>query len=138
MVNIKIHNIYILDYCIIFFNPIAEILCLDGAILLAFILSIPANELVIPVLLMAYQSNSTLTEYASISELGAILLSNNWTEITAVCFLLMYLFHSPCSTTLLTIKKETKSIKLTLLAVLIPTVIGVIGCALVRFFTMIT
>lgn len=132
LANIYINDISVIDYCAGFLNPISYLLGLDGEILLAFILGWPANEIVIPIILMTYLSAATLQDYVSIQELGNILISNGWTIKTGLCFLFMSLFHAPCSTTTITIYKETKSLKTTLLAILIPTVIGIIGCLLIN------
>ncbi len=115
-----------------FLDPVGLILGLNGVILLAFVLGLPANEIVIPVILMILTSQATLTEFASLSELGEILRANNWTEKTAICFLIFALLHWPCSTALLTIKKETGSTKWAVLSALLPLSAGVILCTLVN------
>ncbi len=128
MANISIADQSILMYCVNFLQPLGHLMGLDGYILIAFILGFPANEVVVPSLLMAYLSAGSLTEYASLGALRDLLLANNWTWITAICMLLFTLYHWPCGTTLMTIKKETKSWKWTILAFLIPTVIGIVVC----------
>lgn len=128
MTNIKIDNIALLDYCTNFLEPFAKFIGLDGVIIMAFILSLPANEMVLPVILMSYLSSSTFIDYSSYSQLGENLISNGWTITTAICFLILCLFHYPCSTTAITIYKETKSIKDTLLSMIIPTVVGISLC----------
>ncbi|MBE6823906.1 MAG: ferrous iron transporter B [Ruminococcaceae bacterium] len=132
MANIKIDSISLLDYTTIYLDPIGEFFGLDGVILMAFILGFPANETVIPIMLMAYSSSNTLMEYSSITELGSILASNGWTIVTAICFLMLCMFHFPCSTTCISIYKESKSIKLTALSMIIPTFIGLSLCLLVK------
>lgn len=112
-------------------NPVGALIGLDGVILLAFILGMPANEIVVPIMLMCYLAAGGLTDYASLSELGGILRANGWTNVTAVCFLLFSLMHWPCSTTLMTIKKETGSVKYTAVAAALPTAFGIVACALV-------
>lgn len=114
-------------------NPIGTLLGMDGVILLAFLLGLPANEIVLPIILMAYTEASLLTETGSLLSLHQILLANGWTSVTAVCTLTFSLFHWPCSTTLITVKKETGSLKWTVLAAIIPTVIGIVLCMLIRF-----
>ena len=104
---------------------------MDGVILTAFILGLPANEIVLPIILMAYTAQGNLTGYASTLQLKQILTANGWTWTTAVCVMLFSLMHWPCSTTCLTIGKETKSAKWTLLSIAIPTGIGMAVCFLV-------
>ncbi|MGI6028941.1 MAG: nucleoside recognition domain-containing protein [Candidatus Heteroscillospira sp.] len=105
---------------------------LNGLILLAFILGLPANEIVIPIILMCVLSQNALTEYASAAELGIILRGAGWTEKTALCFLLFTMFHSPCSTTLLTIRRESGSWRWAALAAALPTAVGAALCILVN------
>lgn len=115
-------------------NPIGTLLGMDGVILVAFIMGLPANEIVLPVILMAYTGNGNLTEAESFLSLHQILIQNGWTNLTAVCTLIFALFHWPCATTMFTVKKETGSIKWTVLAALIPTVIGILLCVAVNCF----
>ena len=111
-----------------FLEPLGRAIGLDGFILIAFIAGFPANEIVMPVLLMAYMSTGALTDYESIDSLRQILMSNGWTILTAINVMLFSLLHWPCSTTLLTIKKETGSLKWTFAAFIIPTGIAFIVC----------
>ena len=104
---------------------------MDGVILTAFILGLPANEIVLPIILMAYTAQGSLTNFENMGQLKEILLLHGWTWKTAVCVLLFSLMHWPCSTTCLTIGKETKSAKWTLLSIAIPTGIGMAVCFLV-------
>ena len=104
---------------------------LDGYILMAFILGFPANEIVVPIIIMSYMATGTLTELENLSELHTLLVSNGWTWLTAVCTMLFCLLHWPCGTTCLTVKKETQSLKWTLAAFAIPTATGIILCMLV-------
>ena len=126
--NIYIDNISILNHIANFLNPFAKLIGLDGFILLAFILGFPANEIVIPILIMSYLNTNTMVELDNINALGEILINNGWTHLTALNVMLFSLLHWPCSTTLLTIKKETNSIKWTFLGFLIPTIISFIVC----------
>ncbi len=126
--NVYIGDISVLKYCADFLDGFAYYLGLDGVILLAFILGLPANEIVVPIILMAYLSQGTLVQYENLNSLKTILVDNGWTLTTAVCTILFTLIHWPCSTTLLTIKKETGSIKWTLVPLILPTVIGMIVC----------
>ena len=105
---------------------------LDGVILLAFILGFPANEIVVPIMLMIYLSTGQIVEFESLESLRQILVNNGWTIVTAICMLVFSLCHFPCSTTCLTIKKETGSIKWTLLAIMLPTIIGFILCFIIN------
>lgn len=135
MANIKIGNSTILNICSEFLNPFANLMGLDGIILMAFILGFPANEIVLPIIIMAYTAQGSLVELSSLSVMKEIFITNGWTPITAVCIIVFSLMHWPCSTTLLTIKKETGSIKWTILAALIPTVCGISICMLINLFS---
>ena len=104
---------------------------LDGIILMAFILGFPANEIVLPIILMAYLQTGHLTDMEDTGALFGLLHAHGWTMKTYICMALFSLFHWPCSTTCLTIKKETGSLKWTAVAFLIPTLIGIIGCIIV-------
>ncbi|MBQ8163546.1 MAG: ferrous iron transport protein B [Clostridia bacterium] len=130
--NIYIADVSIITYISEFLDPIGRLLGLDGVILLAFILGLPANEIVLPIALMAYTSSSSLQESTDILATHALLVENGWTYVTAICFIIFSLFHSPCLTTLLTIKKETGSVKWMIVSALLPTLFGVLLCALVN------
>ena len=104
---------------------------MDGVILTAFLLGWPANEIVIPIMLMAYLSGGSPVEFDSLTQLDGLLVQQGWTWVTAVCVMLFSLFHWPCSTTCLTVWKETKSVKWTLLAVALPTALGAVLCFLI-------
>ncbi len=137
MANAKIDGVSLLNICSNFLDPFARLLGLDGIILFAFILGFPANEIVLPIILMAYTSAGTLIEMDSLSAMRDILIQNGWTQITALNTMLFSLMHFPCSTTLITIKKETGSIWWTLLAFLLPTVTGIIFCMTINFIAKI-
>ena len=109
-------------------DPLGRALGLDGMILLAFLLGFPANEIVLPILLMGYSSAGTLVDGASLAELRTMLLANGWTGTTALCMLLFSLFHFPCGTTTLTLARESKSLKWTLVGVALPTAVGMTVC----------
>ena len=126
--NINIGNISILNYIANFFDPFARIMGLDGYILTAFILGIPANEIVLPIILMCYMGKESLVNLENMYEVEQILLQNGWTILTAINVMIFTLLHFPCTTTLLTIKKETGSIKWTIIAFLLPTICGVVLC----------
>ena len=125
--NLSIQENNILVIISNFLNPIGRIIGLDGEILLAFILGIPANEIVIPILLMIYSSSTNLSDY-SMNDLNNLLLQHNWSILTAICFIIFTVCHFPCGTTILTIKKETNSIMWTTLAIIIPIIVGFILC----------
>ena len=129
--NVYIDTSSILTICTNFLDPFADLLGLDGVILFAFILGFPANEIVVPIIIMAYMKSGVLIEYDSLSSLKEILVNNGWTILTAINFITFSLIHFPCSTTLLTIKKETKSIKWTILSFIIPLFIGISLCFIV-------
>jgi len=120
-------------------DPAGRFLGMDGAILLAFILGLPANEIVLPLVMMIYLGQSSLEEASSFAMLKTLFVQNGWTMWTAVSVTLFSLFHWPCSTTILTIRKETNSWKWTMAAIALPTAIGCLFCAIVatlsRFFS---
>lgn len=128
LANIYVGETSLIIYISNILDPIANVIGLDGIILMSFIVGIPANEIVLPVMLMAYLSTGSLIELESLMHLREVLLSNGWTVLTALNVMLFSLLHWPCSTTLWTIKKETGSIKWTLLAFLISTVIAFLVC----------
>lgn len=130
MANIVVGDKTVLLHCSGFLNPFARMLGMDGVILLAFILGFPANEIVIPIIIMAYMAKGNLMEIENLAILKDLLVDNGWTWITAVCVMLFSLMHWPCSTTCLTIKKETQSLKWTAISVLIPTIMGMMVCFL--------
>ena len=115
-----------------FLQPLGGLMGLDGVILLAFLLGFPANEIVVPCILMGYLSAGSLTEYGSLQQLHALLSANGWTAVTALCVLLFTLFHFPCGTTCLTIWRETRSAKWTALAIALPTAVGMGLCMAVK------
>jgi len=113
-------------------QPAARVMGLDGFILTAFILGLPANEIVLPILLMAYSSSTALTETIGLASLGRILAANGWTWLTALNTMIFSVLHFPCSTTLLTIAAETKSARWTALAALMPTALAIAACCATR------
>ena len=126
-------NIYAGDFPLFYYiakslHPFARLMGLDGTMLTAFVLGFPANEIVLPIAVMGYAGSNTLTDFTSISQLGSILKSAGWTIPMGVSLLLFTLFHFPCATTMLTIKKETSRLRWTLLSFILPTVIGIALC----------
>ncbi len=128
--NISVGGQTLLALCTDFLNPFAALFGLDGVILMAFILGLPANEIVMPIIIMAYVSGGTLTEMGDLVSLRALLAANGWTWITAISTMLFSLLHWPCATTLMTIRKETGSVKWMAAAFLIPTAVGLLACFL--------
>jgi ferrous iron transport protein B len=128
MANITIGNLSLLAHCANFLNPFANLIGFDGYIVMAFILGFPANEIVIPIIIMSYTATGSLVEFDSLIQLRQLLISNGWTWLTALNVMLFSLMHWPCSTTCLTIKSETQSLKWTALAFAIPTITGIIIC----------
>lgn len=111
-----------------FLDPMGRLMGLDGVILAAFILGFPANEIVIPIILMIYLQTGMLVEMNDTSSLLKLLVSHGWTWLTALNMLIFCLFHWPCSTTCLTIRKETGSWKWTAVAFSLPTLLGIVLC----------
>lgn len=135
--NIKLNGTSIFSYCSDFLDPIARLFGMDGVILTAFILGFPANETVVPIMLMGYLADSSISQTDG-AALHSLLTANGWDIGTAICVIIFMLFHWPCSTTLITVKKETGSMKWTLIAALLPTVAGFILCfAVSHIFALI-
>ncbi len=128
MANLSLGGASLLSHLTALFDPFARLLGLDGVIFTAFILGFPANEIVLPIAIMAYLSSGTLAEMESLTSIHSLLVSNGWTAVTALCTMVFSLMHWPCSTTLISVYKETKSKKWTLVAFLLPTVIGMLLC----------
>ena len=128
--NIYIGDVSMLNHITGFLDPFAQLMGLDGVILTAFILGLPANEIVIPIIIMTYTNQGILTEASGIDQLSQVLAANGWDFLTAICFILFSLMHWPCATTIMTIKKETGSLKWTYAAVAVPTITGIAVCML--------
>jgi len=141
LANLTINNTSILTILANYLDPFASLIGLDGTILLSFLLGFPANEIVVPLMMMGYSNTSMLVEYTSLDSLKTLFIDNGWTNLTALCVILFSLLHFPCSTTCLTIKKETNSYKWMILSFLIPLTVGIIVCfsitAIVRLFMLI-
>ena len=129
--NVTVGGASLLSWCTGFLDPFGRLIGLDGTILMAFILGFPANEIVIPIILMSYLSTGAIQDSGSLEALRELLVANGWTWLTALCTMLFSLFHWPCSTTCLTIARETRSVKWTVLSILIPTGLGMGLCFLV-------
>lgn len=128
LANVHAGDVSLLSRCAGFLDPFAHLMGLDGYILMAFILGLPANEVVIPILIMSYMATGSLTDFESLAELHTLFLSHGWTWLTAVCVMLFSLMHWPCGTTLLTIKKETQSFRWMLVSFAVPTIAGIVIC----------
>lgn len=131
LANTVIGDISILNRMVDFMDPAGRLMGMDGAILTAFILGLPANEIVIPITIMIYTAQGSLADLGSLAEMQSLFAANGWTWVTALCTMIFYLLHWPCATTLLTIRKETGSTKWTLMASLIPTVLGFAVCSII-------
>ena len=132
LANIECGGGTLLQWCCQALDPIGRVFGMDGVIMMAFILGMPANEIVIPIAVMAYVSSGTLVDITDIGMLRELLIANGWTSTTALCVLIFSLMHWPCTTTLLTVKKETGSMRDTLLAFAIPSVCGLLCCLIVN------
>ena len=128
LANIGIDGKSLLSIIANFLNPFAQLMGLDGYILTAFILGIPANEIVLPIILMCYLKGGALVNIEDTVQIGQILIQNGWTMLTAINVMLFTILHFPCATTLLTIKKETGNWKWALVSFAIPTACGIILC----------
>jgi len=128
MANVGIDGQSLLSIIANFLNPFAKLMGLDGYILTAFILGIPANEIVLPIILMCYLKGGTLVNIEDTIQIGQILIQNGWTMLTAMNVMLFTILHFPCATTLLTVKKETGSWKWTAISFAIPTICGIVLC----------
>ncbi len=131
LANVHIANMSILSYINNFLDPFARIIGLDGVILTAFILGLPANEIVMPIIIMSYMATGKITDMGSLTELYSLLIANGWTYLTAICTMIFSLMHWPCATTCITIYKETRSLKWSMAAFIIPTLCGIVICFMV-------
>ena len=131
LANIQIGDLSLLTHCANFFDPFAQLIGLDGFIFMAFVLGFPANEIVVPIIIMSYMATGNILELDSLGQLHDLLVSHGWTWLTAICMMLFSLMHWPCGTTCWTIKKETQSWKWTAVSVLVPTISGIVICFVV-------
>lgn len=126
--NMQIGEVSILTYVANFLDPFANLMGLDGYILTAFILGLPANEIVLPIILMSYIGGGSLVNLEETMAIEEILLANGWTLLTGINVMIFTLLHFPCGTTLLTIKKETGGWKWACLSFVLPTICGIVLC----------
>ena len=131
LANIEVGNTSLISYATNFLDPFARILGMDGIILEAFILGFPANEIVIPIMIMLYTNTGVLTDADSLSQMLSLFTANGWTVTTALCVIVFYLMHFPCSTTCISIYKETKSLKWTLVSFFTPLLCGFLLCFII-------
>lgn len=120
-----------------FLDPAARLFGLDGVIFTAFLFGLPANELVLPILIMGYRSAATMAPVADNAMLGELFAQNGWTMLTALNVILLCLFHLPCATTLWTVKKETGSLKWALAAATLPLACGLLLCGMTTLFAQL-
>ena len=135
--NVHVGNGTILSAIADFLDPFATLMGLDGVILLAFILGFPANEIVFPIILMTYLAQGSLVEMSDTVQIHSLLTEHGWNMTTAICMMIFTLFHFPCATTCMTIKKETGSLKWTALSFVLPTVTGILLCMAVNAVSML-
>ncbi len=129
LANVEIGDSSIFFHFTQILEPIGNFMGLDGIIIAAFILGFPANETVVPIMIMGYLAGNILTDSVSLLQIKDVLILNGWDIVTAVNTIIFFLFHWPCATTMLTIYNETKSIKWSAVSFLLPTVIGFLMCA---------
>jgi len=138
LANITIGNNSVISYMSDFFDPLGKTIGLDGVLIVSFILGIPANEIVLPIAMMIYMSQGTLSEITDLTFFGQLLEANGWTMLTAINMMVFTLMHWPCATTLLSIKKESGSWFWSFIAFVGPTIMGMAVCGLIsilwRFF----
>lgn len=127
MANVSLGGQTLLYHCTAFLDPFAQLLGLDGVILMAFILGLPANEIVVPIIIMAYTAQGSIMEL-DLAAMQTLFIDNGWTWVTAGSMILFTLMHFPCSTTLLTIRKEAGGWKWAVLSALLPTAVGMTAC----------
>ncbi len=129
--NVHIGQLSMMQHVTRGLDPVGGFLGLDGVILLAFIVAIPANEIIVPTMIMAYMAKEQMLELDDMAALGELLSANGWTMLTAVCVMLFSLLHYPCATTTWTIYRETRSVKWTVWSNLMPLTLAVLFCAAV-------
>lgn len=129
LANVDPGGVSLLTRCAAALDPLGQAMGMDGVLLLAFVLGFPANEIVLPIAVMGYLAQGSLSDALGLAQMHALLTANGWTWTTAVSAVLFFLLHWPCSTTLWTIRRETGSAKWTLLAALLPTALGMALCA---------
>lgn len=132
LANVSVSGGTLLSVISDFLDPLGQLMGLDGVIILAFILGFPANEIVVPIIIMTYLAQGTLVDISDTAQLHSLLSENGWTMTTALCMMIFTLFHFPCATTCMTIKKETGSLKWTALSFILPTLVGMLICMIIN------
>lgn len=135
LANVHAANQSLIAHAALLLDPVGRMIGMDGVILLAFLLGLPANEIVLPMIMMIYQQQGVLNQLSGLAEMKAVLLAHGWTIRTAACVIAFTLFHWPCATTILTIRKETGSAKWTALAVVLPALAGIAICLGIVFLS---
>jgi ferrous iron transport protein B len=130
MANLQVDSGSLASFIYDFLDPFGRWLGLDGVILLAFIIAIPANEIVMPTALMLYMNQSRMVEVEG-TVLAAVLSQHGWTVLTALSLMLFSLLHNPCGTTIWTIWRETRSVRWTVFGALMPLAIAIAVCSVV-------
>lgn len=136
LTNITIGELNLLNHVANFLDPIGILIGLDGMILASFLIGVPANEIVMPILLMGYMSSNVMISINNLEMIKELFIDNGWNVITILCMVVFIIFHFPCSTTLITIYKETKNIFYTVLSFVIPLFIGMTLCLLINLFSL--
>lgn len=137
LANTSVGDMSLINILCSFLDPIGQFMGLDGAVILAFLLGIPANEIVIPIMAMIYSSTGVMGAELGTAALSSLFVGAGWSEITAVCAAVFAVFHFPCSTSLITVYRETRSKKLTLLSFILPAIIGFTLCVIINAVSMI-
>ncbi len=123
LANIQMNGTNLAQRCADFLNPLGQAIGLDGVIMLAYVIAIPANEIVVPTMLMVYTGVGMMSDFTSYEQLRTLLVDQHgWTMLTAVNLMLFSVLHNPCATTILTIWRETRSGKWTTIGALMPLV----------------
>ena len=135
--NVYIGDSSILKICTNFLDPFGYLIGMDGVILMAFLLGFPANEIVIPIMIMGYMSLGYITDINSTLELKNLFINNGWNVTTALCVMMFSLLHFPCMTTLLTIRKETGKSKWMLFSFFVPLVISIFVCFVINLVSLL-
>ncbi|MBQ6894375.1 MAG: ferrous iron transport protein B [Clostridia bacterium] len=135
--NISIDGVSIINHISRFLDPFGRLIGLDGVMLTSFIFGIPANEIVLPIALMLYSQGGILSDAGGYEKIYSVFSANGWSLATALCAVIFIMFHWPCSTTLMTIKKETGSLKWTLVAFILPTLFGISICFIINLISKI-
>ena len=130
--NLSFNGLSLLQIFSGFLDPFGKFIGLDGVIIMAFLLGFPANEIVIPIMIMGYMSLGMITDMGDLNLLKNLFVNNGWTYVTAICVMLFSIFHFPCLTTIFTIKKETGKWKWAFISFIVPLIVGIVLCFFVK------